>query len=312
MTRFVIIKLFRAFITLLLVVTFVFVVLRAAGDPAAALLDDDTPPDIVEYYRHLWGLDRPLHEQYYKYIVSVLHGNFGESFQDSRGVIPLIVEKIPATLQLGISAYALAIILGVSLGMVAALRRNTIIDRAAMTVAVFGYSMPNFFFGILLILIFGVWLRVLPSSGSSTLSHMILPLITLTTAHAASIARFSRSAMLEVLNEPYMRTARAKGLSNLRRNISHAFPNALIPIVTILGLKLGHLIGGAIVIETVFAWPGVGRLLISSVSVRDLAVVQALVLMIAASMVGMNLFVDFLYGLIDPRVRLSRRNRSGT
>jgi len=279
------------------------IVLRMSGDPVRTMMPDDVSPELVEYYRQLWGLDRPMWEQYLRYVGSVLRGDFGVSFQDNRGVASLILERLPATLQLGIPSYVLAVILGTALGMIGALKRNTPMDRGVMGLAVFGYAMPNFFLGILLILGFSVWLRILPSSGNSTAAHMVLPMITLATTHAASIARFARSAMLEILNEPYMRTARAKGLPAVVRNLRHALPNALIPIVTIMGLKFGHLVAGAIVIETVFAWPGIGRLLVQSVDLRDLAVVQALVLMMAASMVAANLAVDVLYGVIDPRVR---------
>ncbi|MHA1565192.1 MAG: ABC transporter permease [Alphaproteobacteria bacterium] len=292
---------------MLLVVSFVFIVLRVSGDPVRTMMPDDTMPEIIEYYRTLWGLDRPLYEQYFRYIQSIVQGDFGISFQDSRGVVSLIIERLPATLRLGIPAYLIAVILGTGLGVVAALRHNQVIDRAVMAVAVFGFSMPNFFFGILLIIIFSVWLRVLPSSGSATPAHLVMPVITLATAHAASIARFARSSMLEILNEPYIRTARAKGLPAWHRNLYHALPNALIPIITIMGLKFGHLIAGAIVIETVFAWPGIGRLLITSVDLRDLAVVQALVLMMAASMITVNFIVDMLYGAINPQVRQSAK-----
>ncbi|MCR8723902.1 ABC transporter permease [Frigidibacter sp. ROC022] len=306
MTRYLSIKLARALLTMLLVVSFAFVVLRLAGDPVRTMMPEDVSPKVIEHYRQLWGLDRPLWEQYLRYIGSALRGDFGVSFQDNRGVVSLIAERLPATLRLGIPAYLLAVVFGTTMGIVAALRRNSATDRGMMTIAVFGYAMPNFFLGIVLILIFSVWLRILPSSGDTRSSSIILPMITLATAHAAAIARFARSAMLEILNEPYMRTARAKGLSAMVRNLRHALPNALVPIVTIMGLKFGHLVAGAIVIETVFAWPGVGRLLIQSVDTRDLAVVQALVLMVAASMITANFLVDVFYGLIDPRVRTQK------
>jgi peptide/nickel transport system permease protein len=299
-------RLLRAVVTMWLVVTFTFIILRATGDPTDTLLPDDTPTEVVEFYRRAWGLDKPLYEQYLIYFKSVFRGDLGRSFRDNRDAVAVMLERIPATLRLGCSALALAIVSGVLLGIFAALHRNSVLDRMTMAFAVFGYSMPNFFLGILLIFLFAMKLRILPSAGSETFLHMIMPLITLTTAHAAGIARFSRSAMLEVLNEPYIRTARAKGLSYRRRLLRHALPNAMIPIMTIAGLKVGHLIGGAIIIETVFAWPGVGRLLVMSVATRDLAVVQAIVLMLACSMIAANLSVDLLYGWVDPRIRLGK------
>ena len=304
--RFIGQKLLRALFTLWLVVTFTFVILRASGDPTDALLPDDTPPDVVASYRKAWGLDRPMHEQYLRYFQSVFKGDLGKSFRDNRDAVEVMLERIPATLRLGCTGFVFAILLGILLGIFAALYRNTMLDRLTMSLAVLGYSMPNFFLGILLILLFSMKLRILPSAGSETFSHMIMPLITLIIAHAAGIARFSRSAMLEVLNEPYIRTARAKGSSYLRRLLRHALPNAMIPIMTIMGLKVGHLIGGAIIIETVFAWPGVGRLLVTSVATRDLAVVQAIVLVLACSMVAANLTVDLLYGWVDPRIRIGK------
>ena len=306
MTRYITIKLVRALLTMLLVVSFTFVVLRVSGDPVRTMMPDDVSVEVIEHYRALWGLDKPLWQQYLLYVRSILQGDFGISFQDNRDVVSLIVERLPATLRLGIPSYLIAVSLGTLFGVIAALKRNSPVDRSVMTVAVFGYAMPNFFLGIMLILIFSVWLRVLPSSGSTSAAHLVLPVITLATAHAASIARFARSAMLEILNEHYMRTARAKGLTIGYRTFRHALPNALIPIVTVMGLKFGHLIAGAIVIETVFAWPGIGRLLITSVDTRDLAVVQALVLMMSASMITVNFIVDILYGVINPRIRQAK------
>lgn len=289
-----------------LVITFIFIILRVTGDPTDTLLPDDTPPEVVAFYQQAWGLDKPLHEQYVLYFKSVFQGDLGRSFRDNRDAVELVLERIPATLRLGGTALGLALLAGIMLGIVAALHRNSLMDRMTMAFAVFGYSMPNFFLGILMIYLFAMKLRILPSAGSDTFAHMILPLITITTSQAAGIARFSRSAMLEVLNEPYIRTARAKGLSYWRRLLRHAFPNAMIPIMTIAGLKVGHVIGGAIITETVFAWPGVGRLLIMSVAARDLAVVQTIVLMLSCSMITANLVVDLLYGWVDPRIRLGK------
>jgi peptide/nickel transport system permease protein len=309
MTRFLLTKLLRAIVTMWLVVTFIFVVLRLSGDPTDILLPDDAPQEVIEYYRHLWGLDRPLHEQYVRYFVSVIQGDFGESLRDRRDALTVVLERVPATLQLGIAALLCSIIVGVPLGIYAALHRNQPSDRLTIGFAVLGYAMPHFFLGILLILLFSMWLQVLPSSGSATWLHMVMPVITLGMASAGTLARFSRSAMLEVLNQSYMRTAKAKGVPSLRRIAWHAMPNAAIPVITVLGFKIGGLISGAVVTETVFAWPGIGRLLVTSVAQRDLAVVQTIILLVALTMVIANLLVDALYGWVDPRVRMAGRRQ---
>jgi len=309
MTRFFLTKLLRAVVTLWLVVTFIFVILRLSGDPTDILLPDDAPQEVVEYYRHLWGLDRPLHEQYMRYFASVIQGDFGESLRDRRDALTVVLERVPATLQLGFAALLCSILVGVPLGTYAALHRNQAADRLTIGFAVLGYAMPHFFLGILLILLFSMWLQVLPSSGSATWLHMVMPVITLGMSSAGTLARFSRSAMLEVLNQPFMRTAKAKGVPRLRRIAWHAMPNAAIPVVTVLGFKIGGLISGAVVTETVFAWPGIGRLLVTSVAQRDLAVVQTIILLVALTMVVTNLLVDILYGWIDPRVRVSNQRQ---
>lgn len=307
--RFIATKILRAMVTLWLVVTFIFVILRVSGDPTDMLLPDDADPEMIAYYQEKWGLDRPLHEQYLLYFVSVFTGNLGQSFKDDRDAVEVVAERIPATLRLGFAAFIFGVCFGIPLGIFAALHRNSPADRLAMSVAVFGYAIPNFFLGILLILFFAVVLRMLPSSGSETIWHMIMPVITLGTAGAGALARFSRSAMLEVMNQSYMRTSRAKGVPRLRRIAWHAMPNAAIPVVTVLGFKIGGLISGSLVTESVFAWPGVGRLLVTSVAARDLAVVQTLVMLVAFTMVLANLTIDLLYGWLDPRIRVSSQQQ---
>lgn len=303
MLRFWLIKILRTLLTLWLVVTFAFVVLRTSGDPVMALLGADAMPDEVEQFRRAWGLDQPLIVQYFNYIGQMATGQFGTSLRDHRPVIQIIAERLPATLQLGLVAFVLAALIGIPAGIIAALRRGGLIDRAIMALAVFGFALPNFFLGILLILLFSLTWQILPSSGTGTWKHLVMPAITLATFTAGSLARFTRSAMLEVLEKPYMRAAAAKGVPFWKRVLFHAFPNAAIPIVTVVGLNLGQLVAGAIVVETVFAWPGIGRLLVVAVSQRDLAVVQGLVLVIAVTMVLANLAVDLIYGVLDPRIR---------
>ncbi|MDX9801559.1 MAG: ABC transporter permease [Spirochaetia bacterium] len=296
-------KFARALITMLLVVTFVFVVLRITGDPAQTILPEDTTEEERQEFREMWDLDKPLHVQYLRYWKNLFHGSMGKSYRDKREVSQIMAERLPKTVYLMSLSILLSVIIAIPLGVKAALNRNTFIDRLSMSTAVFGFSMPNFFLGILLILLFSVKLKLLPSSGSDTWKHIILPLITSSVAHIGSYSRFTRSTMLSVMNKPYIRTATATGLSRNSVIYGHALPNAAIPIVTIVGTSIGRIISGSIVIETVFAWPGVGRLLVTSVGSRDMAVVQAIVLFLSISIVTANLAVDILYGFLDPRIR---------
>lgn len=305
MTRFWSLKILRTALTLWFVITFTFVVLRTSGDPVVALVGADATPQEIEQFRALWRLDDSLWVQYLRYIGQMATGQFGISYRDGREVIDIIAERVPWTIMLGLVAYAGAIVIGIPAGIFAAIKRGSPFDNLIMATAVFGFAIPNFFLGILLILLFSLALQWLPSSGTGTIWHFIMPALTLATFTAGTLARFTRSAMLEVLDKLYIRAAAAKGVSYWKRIVFHALPNAGIPIVTIIGLNLGELIGGAIVVETVFAWPGVGRLLVTAVSSRDLAVVQALVLVMAMTMVIANLIVDLLYGLLDPRIRVS-------
>ena len=306
MVRFWSVKAARTLLTLWFVVTFAFIVLRVSGDPVQSLLGPDATVEEIAQFREAWGLDRPLPEQYLRYVVQMASGEFGTSYRDGRSVTEIIAERVPWTVLLGLSAYAVAILVGVPAGIVAALRRGSALDRLVMGFAVFGFALPNFFLGILLILLFSLTLQWLPSSGTGSILHLLMPAATLGVYTAGTLARFTRSAMLEVLSKPYMRAAAAKGAPPLYRVLRHALPNAAIPIVTIIGLNLGALVGGAVVVETVFAWPGIGRLLVTAVTSRDLAVVQALVLLVAVTMVAANLAVDLLYGLLDPRIRTAR------
>ncbi|MGO1074189.1 ABC transporter permease [Inquilinus sp. CA228] len=306
MVRFWSVKAARTLLTLWFVVTFAFIVLRVSGDPVQSLLGPDATLEEIAQFREAWGLDRPLPEQYLRYVVQMASGEFGTSYRDGRSVTEIIAERVPWTVLLGLSAYAVAILVGVPAGIVAALRRGSAVDRLVMGFAVFGFALPNFFLGILLILLFSLTLQWLPSSGTGSILHLLMPAATLGVYTAGTLARFTRSAMLEVLSKPYMRAAAAKGAPPVYRVLRHALPNAAIPIVTVIGLNLGALVGGAVVVETVFAWPGIGRLLVTAVTSRDLAVVQALVLLVAVTMVAANLAVDLLYGLLDPRIRAAR------
>lgn len=301
--RFFLTKLGRLVATLWLVVTLAFVALNASGDPIEMIMGSETDPAIIEYYRAKYGLDRPLAERYVRYFSSVIQGDFGFSLLERRPALDVVVERIPATLRLGSVALVIALVVGLPLGMVAALYRGTMVDRFTMSFAVLGFSIPNFLLGILMILLFTMALGWLPSAGASTPLHIVMPAMALGMKYAGEIARFSRSAMLEVLSKLYMRAAVAKGAGPWRRALWHALPNAAVPLLTVLGFRLGELVAGAIVIEVVFAWPGLGRLLAGSVARRDVAVVQAILIITASAMVIANFIADMAYRYADPRLR---------
>ena len=303
--KYFLVKTLRAFITTFLLVVFVFFVLRITGDPAQAMLPDDaTEEDYIEF-RQLWGLDKPLLEQFYIYCKNFIHGDFGQSYKDGRDVFEIISQRLPKSIWLMGMSIIFSIVFGLPLGIYAALHRNSFGDRFVMGTAVFGFSMPSFFLGIMFILIFSMKLHWLPSAGSDTWLHLLMPMITIGLSRMGSYARYTRSAMLNVLSKPYIITAKAKGANRNRMVYLHALPNAAIPIVTVIGTSIGHMVGGSVVIENVFAWPGVGRLLVSSVAVRDLPVVQAIVIIMGLAMVLANLLVDFTYGILDPRIRVT-------
>ncbi|MEO0999683.1 MAG: ABC transporter permease [Pseudomonadota bacterium] len=296
----------RAFVTVVLIVTAAFIILRLTGDPATIILGPDAPPQAYDAFRRNWGLDQPLWVQYFAYFGAILDGDLGRSMRDGRNALEVVAGRIPMTLLLTIPALLFNLVIGLTAGVLAALNRNSWIDRTLMTVSVIGFTVPSFVMGLVLALIFAVQLRWLPSGGSDTIWHTILPITTMGLIGAAVIARFTRSAMLEVLGQPYIRTASAKGLQYRDVILFHALPNAAIPVLTIIGFMIGSLVAGAVVVESIFSWPGVGRLLVSAVANRDLAIVQTILLFIGFTMVFANLMVDLAYGWIDPRLRVKR------
>ncbi|RWG07764.1 ABC transporter permease [Mesorhizobium sp.] len=296
-------KLLRAAATLLLLTTLVFAALRASGDPARILLPHDAPPAMVAAYANKYGLDRPIAIQYLHYLSSMIQGDLGGSYINSRPVAEIVAEKLPATLALGLAGILLAIAVGVPTGVVAALRRGSAVDRSAMTTAVALYSMPTFFFGVLMMLLFSVSLHWVPSAGAESWRSLILPAASLGLGNAALLARFTRSSLCEIMQQPFILAAQARGVPLRRVILRHALPNAAIALMTVAGLMIGSTIVGAIVTETVFAWPGLGSLFIASVSSRDIPVVQAIILMSATTMICVNVVVDLLYGIVDPRIR---------
>ena len=307
MLRFLLLRLLRAAITLALVLTFTFVVLRLSGDPATIIMSPDAPPEAIAAFRRAWGLDQPLWHQYLDYFAAVARGDMGQSMRDGRPALALVTERIPATLELALPALTLKLLLGLPAGTYAALHRNSAIDRGVMALAVAGFTVPSFVLGLVLVLVFAVTLGWLPSGGQDSWRSAVLPVITLGLGGAGVLARFTRSAMLEVLGQPYIRAASAKGVPWPRVVRGHALPNAAVPTVTIVGFLVGSLIAGSVVVENVFSWPGIGRLLVTAVSNRDLAVVQTILLLVAVTMVGANLLVDLLYGVLDPRMRAPAR-----
>ncbi|MEQ9890731.1 ABC transporter permease [Pectobacterium aroidearum] len=299
----------RALLTVFLAVTFTFVMLRISGDPMTSLLGVETPPQVIEILRQQWGLDRPVTEQYFTYLGRMITGDFGTSLRSGQDALAMIMEKIPATLRLMAASLVLALAVGIPLGIIAAHYRGGMVDRAVIGLAVLTHSIPTFLTGILLIQLFAVQLRILPSGGGATLAHMVMPALAIGLYNAGVIARFVRSSVLEVIGQRYILAARAKRVSEWRLIIRHVMPNAALPLLTLFGFLLGGMIGGSAVIEAVFAWPGVGLLLINSVAARDVAVVQAIVILITVAMVSANLFVDFLHVMSDPRLRHSQRLR---
>jgi peptide/nickel transport system permease protein len=310
MLRFFAIRLGRALITIALVVTFAFIVLRLSGDPAQIILGPEAPPEVVAAFRKAWGLDDPIWLQYLRYFGAIAQGELGRSMRDGRPAIELVAERIPATLALTVPALLIKISVGISAGIYAALHRGSLADRTVMVLSVAGFTVPSFVLGLSLVLVFAVKLGWLPSGGQDSWRHAILPILTLGIGGAAILARFTRSAMLEVLGQPYIRTASAKGVPWRAVVTGHALPNAAIATVTIVGFMVGTLIAGAVVVESVFSWPGVGRLLVVAVANRDLAVVQCILLLVAGTMVVSNLIVDFLYGFLDPRLRQGTASKS--
>ncbi len=281
-----------------------FAVLFLSGDPTDTMVGEDWTVEEVQKLRKDMGLDRPWIVQYLGYVSRAVRGDFGESLRFRQPAFELIAERIPATLELALVALVLSVVLALPLGILSASKRGSAYDHGGMVFALFGQSMPVFWLGLMLILVFGVQLGWLPVSGRGGIERLILPSITLATYSLARNTRVIRSSMLEVLGQDYIRTARAKGLTDIVVVYGHALKNSLIPVVTIIGLEFGHLLGGAVIVETIFAWPGIGRLMIQAVYTKDFPLVQASVTITALIFVSLNMAVDFVYSYLDPRVRL--------
>lgn len=295
-------RLLQTIPTLIGVSLLVFVLVRLTGDPATVMLPPETPPEAVQQFREANGLDRPLPLQYVTFVANAAQGDLGNSIRYREPVVNLLGQAVPATLSLTLTALAIAVLVGFPLGMLAGQRAGSRFDRIARTFALLGQATPSFYLGLLLILVFGVNLRVLPTGGRDGISSLVLPAVTLAMFLMPLVLRVSRGALLDVVRQDYVRTARARGMTERRILIVHMLRNSLIPVVTIVGLQLGAALSGAIVVETVFAWPGMGQLLVNSVYTRDFPVVQGVVLFSCVAFILANLIVDVLYARIDPRI----------
>jgi len=284
------------------VVVVTFFLIRLSGDPTDILLPPNTPDEARAAFRQARGLDQPLWLQFLRFCRDALTGDFGESLRFNQSAATLVFERLGATLELALAAMAIALVLGIPAGVIAAYRRNSATDVTVRVVTLLGQAFPSFYLGVLSIIVFAIWLRWLPSGGRGTLAHLVLPATTLGFYLVALIARVTRSCMLDVLRQDYIRTARAKGLGELVVVGQHALRNAFIPVLTVIGLQFGLLLGGVVVTEIVFSWPGVGRLAIQAIYARDFPVVQAIVLLFATIFVLVNLVVDLLYAVLDPRI----------
>jgi ABC-type dipeptide/oligopeptide/nickel transport system permease component len=304
MARYLVRRLLLTIPVFLGVATLVFALIHLVpGDPAQSMLGEGASEAEVTQLRQRLGLDRPLVEQYRSFLTGLVRGDLGTSFRYGTPVTSEIRDRLLRTMQLAVAAMGVAILIAIPLGIAAAVFRGTFIDHAAMTLALVGISMPNFWLGPLLAILFAVYLGWLPVAGTGTIWHIVLPAATLGAALAAILARMTRASLLEELRELYVIAARARGLSRFRAVVRHAFRNSLIPVVTIIGLQFGAVLTGTIITETIFAWPGVGRLLIQSISFRDYPLVQGCILFISLTYVMMNLITDLTYGFLDPRIR---------
>lgn len=305
MAQYILRRLFLSVFVVAGVTVVVFMVIRLSGDPTALMISPEASAEDVAELRRRMGFDRPVIVQFWDFLTGVVRGDFGDSLRYREPAFGLVVERLPATVQLTVASLLIAVIVALPAGIVSAVKRNTIWDRVAMFLALFGQSMPVFWFGILLILIVSVQLQLLPSSGSGDIRHLVLPAITLGLYSTARITRLVRSEMLEMISQDFVRTARAKGLRERTVLYRHALRNALIPVVTVIGIEAGGMLGGAVITETVFAWPGIGQLAVRAIFNRDYPLIQAVVFTIACLFVLINLFVDVLYAMLDPRIKLS-------
>ncbi len=305
MTRYIIARLLQMLITLFIISLIVFFMVRLKGDPITVMVPPTFSEEQIEALRRAWGFDRPLLEQYFTFLRKALVGDFGNSVQFRTPAMELVVDRLKWTYLLAATSGLIGIVIALPLGIISALRRNSGVDLFSTWLATLGTAMPSFWLGLMFMLFFSVQLRILPAIGADEPRSLIMPAMTLGVGMAARLSRLTRSSMLEVLGQDYIRTALSKGLESRIVVVRHALRNALIPVVTAFGLQMGWLLGGAVVVESVFAWPGLGRLMIEAISIRDITVVQAGLFWFALTFMFINLCVDILYTIIDPRIRYS-------
>ena len=306
MTRFILKRLVETIFVLFLALTAVFGMVRLSGDPVLLMVPADATAEFIEQFRKDMGFDRPLLVQYGAFILGAIQGDFGRSLRQQAGAISLVFDRVPASLLLTVAAIIPTILLSIPIGILSAYRRGGIVDRLGTVIAVLGQAVPNFWLGLMLILCFSVVLRWVPTGGMGTWRHLILPAVTLAAYSLARITRITRSSMIEVLQSDYIRTAKAKGLGDGKILLKHAFKNAAIPIITITGLQIGVIFGGAVITETIFSWPGLGRLVVQSIYFRDYPTVQASIFVIAGMICLINILVDILYAVVNPEIRLEK------
>ncbi|MBP3040835.1 ABC transporter permease [Bacillaceae bacterium Marseille-Q3522] len=304
MLDFIIKRILQGVLVVFLVLTAVFFLMRLSGDPVTLYLPSDAPRDQIEAFREQLGLNRPLYVQYGEYMKNALQGDFGESLRSRDNALQLVIARLPATFQLAVSALLLSLIIAIPLGVLSAYYRNSFFDRIAVGLTVVGQAIPTFWMGLILIFLFAAQLKIFPSGGGGTPVHLILPTLTLTAYSVARFTRFTRSAMLDVLQKDFIRTAKASGVPTFPLIMRYALKNSLIPIITLVALDLGELLGGAVITEVVFAWPGVGRLLEQSLMNRDFPVVLAGVFIIALIYTIINFIADVLYAYVNPQIRV--------
>ena len=304
MTRYVLKRLIYAVFVIFCVVTIVFFLTRLSGDPARLMAAPDASDEEILELREALGLNKPLIVQYGEYLVRAVQGDFGMSYRHGEPAMQLVLDRLPMTMRLSGMALLIALLVALPLGLIAAVYRDSVLDQAAMTLSLFGQSFPTFWMGIMLILIFSETLRWLPTSGTGGIEYMILPAVTLSFQTNANVTMLLRSSMLEVLGTDYIRTARAKGVQERGVIVAHALRNAALPVITAISLQIGPMLGGAVVTETVFAYPGMGRLAVQAINNRDFTVVQAFVVVMAVIIVSINLITDLIYTVVDPRIKL--------
>lgn len=304
MTRYVLKRLIYAVFVIFCVVTIVFFLTRLSGDPARLMTAPDASDEEILELREALGLNKPLIVQYGEYLVRAVQGDFGMSYRHGEPAMQLVLDRLPMTMRLSGMALLIALLVALPLGLIAAVYRDSVLDQAAMTLSLFGQSFPTFWMGIMLILIFSETLRWLPTSGTGGIEYMILPAVTLSFQTTANVTMLLRSSMLEVLGTDYIRTARAKGVQERGVIVAHALRNAALPVITAISLQIGPMLGGAVVTETVFAYPGMGRLAVQAINNRDFTVVQAFVVVMAVIIVSINLITDLIYTVVDPRIKL--------